>query len=177
LNCGRRNEEGGGMDAYATANWAALFGALLGAVASLTGLIFVGISINLTRILAEPMLPHRALQAVLVLGLPLMASILVLVPSQPIAFLGGELLVLGAIVEVVSATFQLRARGTIPKRMRRPYIAGLYVSQLAIIPYVIAGASLLLRAGGGLYWLVPGVIFSIASALIGAWVLLIEIAR
>jgi hypothetical protein len=37
--------------------------------------------------------------------------------------------------------------------------------------------SLLLRAGGGLYWLVPGVVLCLVVAVLDAWVLLIEILR
>jgi hypothetical protein len=40
-----------------------------------------------------------------------------------------------------------------------------------------AGVSLLLRAGGGLYWLVPGVAFSLVVAVVNAWVLLVEVVR
>jgi hypothetical protein len=40
---------------------------------------------------------------------------------------------------------------------------------------VVAGVSLLLGAGGGLYWLVPGVAFSLVVAIVNAWVLLVEV--
>jgi hypothetical protein len=42
---------------------------------------------------------------------------------------------------------------------------------------VLAGATLLARGGGGLYWLVPSVLAAIAFGLINAWVLLVEILR
>ena len=41
-------------------SWADFFSAELGAAAALTGLVIVGISINIARILAEPGLPGRA---------------------------------------------------------------------------------------------------------------------
>jgi hypothetical protein len=31
--------------------------------------------------------------------------------------------------------------------------------------------------GGGLYWLVPGVAFSLVVAVVNAWVLLVEVVR
>ncbi|HEX6677061.1 MAG TPA: hypothetical protein VF486_18785 [Actinomycetes bacterium] len=40
-----------------------------------------------------------------------------------------------------------------------------------------AGVSLLLHAGGGLYWLVPGMVLSLVVAVINAWVLLVEVVR
>ena len=42
----------------------------------------------------------------------------------------------------------------------------------------MAGAiSLLVGAGGGLYWFVPAVVLGFAGAVLNAWVLLIEILR
>jgi modulator of FtsH protease len=41
----------------------------------------------------------------------------------------------------------------------------------------VAAVSLLLRAGGRLYWLVPGVVLCLVVAVLDAWVLLIEILR
>jgi hypothetical protein len=32
-------------------------------------------------------------------------------------------------------------------------------------------------APGALYWLIPGLIFSFAAGIVGAWVLLVEIRR
>ena len=40
-----------------------------------------------------------------------------------------------------------------------------------------AGLSLLLHAGGGLYWLVPGILFLLIAGIFHAWVLLVEILR
>ena len=49
--------------------WVNFFFAEVGASAALTGLVFVGVSINLKRILSLPKLPNRALEApVLLLG-------------------------------------------------------------------------------------------------------------
>jgi hypothetical protein len=42
---------------------------------------------------------------------------------------------------------------------------------------LVAAVSLLLRAGGGLHWLVPGVVLCLVVAALDAWVLLIEILR
>jgi hypothetical protein len=48
---------------------------------------------------------------------------------------------------------------------------------MAVLPFLVAGVSLLLRAGGGLYWLVPGIVLCLVVAVFNAWVLLIEILR
>ena len=51
------------------------------------------------------------------------------------------------------------------------------LAQTAVLPLLVAAASLLIGAGGGLYWLVPGVLFCLVVAVLNAWVLLIEIVR
>ncbi len=48
------------MSPYATAGWETFFVAEVGAAAALTGLLFVAVSINLTKVLAFPQLPGRA---------------------------------------------------------------------------------------------------------------------
>src|SRR5260370_34067383 len=63
--------------------WANFFLAQVGASAALTGLIFVAVSINLTKILAYPTLPGRALEALLYLLTVLVIGTLGLVPGQP----------------------------------------------------------------------------------------------
>ena len=42
---------------------------------------------------------------------------------------------------------------------------------------VVAGASLIAGTGGGLYWLVPGIVIALVGSVINVWVLLVEILR
>jgi len=53
------------------------------------------------------------------------------------------------------------------------------VSTFALVPgqprWVLG--SEVLEAGGGRYWLVPGVAFSLVVAVVNAWVLLVEVVR
>jgi hypothetical protein len=51
------------------------------------------------------------------------------------------------------------------------------LAQGAVLPLLIAGVSLLLLTGGGLYWLVPGIVLRLVVAVLDAWVLLVEILR
>ena len=41
----------------------------------------------------------------------------------------------------------------------------------------VAGITLLAGGGGGLYWLVPGVLGALIGGLANTWVLLVEILR
>ena len=51
------------------------------------------------------------------------------------------------------------------------------LSQLASLPYVIAGILALAIGTPGLYLVIPAVIFSFIKAILDAWVLLVEINR
>jgi modulator of FtsH protease len=53
----------------------------------------------------------------------------------------------------------------------------LTLAQLAMVPIVVAGASLIAGAGGGLYWMVPALVFVFISTTTRAWVLLVEVNR
>src|SRR5918995_6659197 len=70
-----------------------------------------------------------------------------------------------------------RRRAPIPNQPRFVPIISVVVTQAATLPMVVAGVSLLLGAGGGLYWLVPGLAFSLVVAIVNAWVLLVEVVR
>ena len=50
-------------------------------------------------------------------------------------------------------------------------------SQLATLPMIVGGVSLWTGRGGGLHWIVFGVVGTFLAALIDAWVLLVEIQR
>jgi hypothetical protein len=165
------------MHAHTTDGWGELFLAEAGASAALAGLLFVAISINLTKILEVRGLVGRAGEAIVLLVAVLIVSTLVLVPDQPRVALGTELLVTGLLAWSILVVIHARAvRGGIGPS-RPVLVARVAMAQLAVLPFLVAGVSLLLRAGGGLYWLVPGVVMCLVVAVLNAWVLLIEILR
>jgi hypothetical protein len=149
-----------------------------GASAALAGLLFVAVSINLQRIISIRSLPGAALTTIVLLVAVLMVSTFALVPEQPRWVLGGEVLVVGIVAWATVTGISLRAlRAPIPNQPRFVPLISVVVTQAATLPMVIAGVSLLLAAGGGLYWLVPGVAFSLVVAVVNAWVLLVEVVR
>jgi hypothetical protein len=165
------------MASYDASPWHEFGVAAAGSAAALAGLVFVAVSINLDRILAYPWLPDRVGETVVLLVAVLVESLLVLAPGQSRVALGAEVLVIGAATwaAVTAAHVRLRRhRGpTVAAQRRVRVVAG----QLASLPALIAGVSLLVHAGGGLYWLFAGVALSVLAAVFNAWVLLIEIAR
>jgi hypothetical protein len=164
------------MTPYQPGYWHDLFVASAGAAAALTGLIFVAVSINLAKILADRRLPIRAAETLSILVGLLLVSVFVLVPGQPRPVLGGEIGGLGLIMAVVLHTKRLQ----IPREADEPRawsLVPLAIIMGSTVPMIGAGISLLADAGGGLYWLVPELILAFSGAIINAWILLVEIQR
>jgi modulator of FtsH protease len=164
------------MDAYTLASWKDFFIATSGASAAFAGLLFVGLSINLARIIALPGIADRAGGTLILLGGVLIASVLGLVP-QPSSAFGIELLCVGSIVWIVATTLDAQA-------IRHHYYDTTYhgfqrvlFSQLATLPLIIGAALFLMHTGGGLYWMIPALIVPLLVSMFNAWVLLVEILR
>ena len=94
---------------YTTAGWENFFVAEVSAAAALTGLLFVAVSINLTKILSFPQLPGRAGESLVMLMGALMVSTFGLVPQQPRLALGAEILGVGLLVWLFPMRIQRRA--------------------------------------------------------------------
>ena len=165
------------MHAYSTAEWDSLFLAEAGASAALAGLLFVALSINLERILKGAGLPGRAGEAIMLLLAVLVVATWALVPGQSSTVLGAELLGSGLAVWLIVVGIHVQAvRGHVAPS-RSLLIRRIVLAQAAILPLMIGGVSLLFGAGGGLYWLVPGILLCLLVAVLDAWVLLVEILR
>jgi modulator of FtsH protease len=148
----------------------------LGASSALLGLLFVGVSINLTKILASQDLTNRALLAMILLLIILIVSSLLLVPGQPLIWLGAEILILGFGGWAIGTVIEFY---TLQRSNQAPIIliSNLILLQASTIPYLIAGGALVLGDANGLYWLAGGFVISLIKAVFDAWVLLIEINR
>jgi hypothetical protein len=152
--------------------WENFLSAEVGASATLAGLIFVGVSINLARILSIAALPSRALQALLFLVAILIDSSLLLVPRQSMTAVGAELLIVSILLWTMATGSDIVALRKTDHKYRH------FVKiNLVVLPYVISGVVVLVRGATGLYWLVPAVLLSFVKAIADAWVLLIEINR
>jgi modulator of FtsH protease len=164
------------VNPYSTAGWENFFVAEAGASAALAGLVAVALSINLARILTYSSLPGRAAEGLLTLLQVLFLSTFALVPGQPIRALGLEILVLGVLGWAAVFWIQLQAFWTGAQKIWW-VVERLLLGQLATLPYLLAGWSVLHGSGGGLYWCVAAVLGSFLQAAVSAWVLLVEIMR
>lgn len=165
------------MTSLSVSEWKDFLVAEMGAAAALTGLVFVAVSINLSKIMSSPGLPGRAAESLCQFFGVLIVSTALLVPGQPTNAVGLELVVIGALLWAGPVILQVLH---VRKNLDQPrswIVTRVVMSQLATIPFCIAGLSLLFSFPGGLYWMVPGFLFSFVAGLSSAWVLLIEILR
>ena len=158
-------------------DWDNFFVATAGAAATLTGLIFVGVSISLSKILSVPTLPTRAFESLMLLLTILIISSLSLVPGQSVCLLGAEILVTGIVIWVTALTLDIGILRKTEAGFKSYARQNFLLTQLAVLPYIIAGIIILIQGSTGLYWLVPAFIISLIKALTDAWVLLVEINR
>jgi hypothetical protein len=161
------------MYAYEISNWTGFLSIAAGVMATLTGLIFVAVSINLSRILEVPGVSDRAAEAILQLLGTLIICMIALVPKQSSAVLGAEITASGLIIWTFLTRFQYRSAALNENRPTFSFI----ISHLVPLLFIVAGVSLALGAFGGLYWLSAGIIYSMTIGVSNAWVLLVEILR
>jgi modulator of FtsH protease len=157
--------------------WQGFFAAQLGASATLSGLILVGVSINLTKILSDPKLPNRAIVALVLLLTVLIVSSLLLVPGQSVRLVGIEVLIIGLFSWTIVTGIDVRTWKAVKDRYNHLVFVQLAMDQLSLVPYTIAGITIVLQGFIGFYWLVPAVLFSFIKAIVDSWVLLVEIDR
>lgn len=159
------------MDAYSTVGWAAVFTATAGASAGLTGLLFVALSINMTKVLQGQGWIGRSVEVLVLLTSVMVLSILLLIPGQGAPTAATEILCFAALVAATIAYIHIRAPH------RRLFAMRVVGGQLGPIFLIVGGVSLLAQNGGGLYWVVPALVAAMVTAIIGAWVVLVEAAR
>jgi hypothetical protein len=165
------------VTAYDAAGWDGFGTTAATAAATLTGLLFIAVSINLKEILNNAPLPGRAAQTLIFFALPMVAALLLVVPAQARTALGGELIATGVFAGAMALVIDHRAgRSPAEPSWSRP-LTRIVPMTGSCACLIVAGASLPAQAGGGLYWLVPATVFAIIAGLVNTWVLLVEILR
>ncbi|MEO8446870.1 MAG: hypothetical protein ABI528_05210 [bacterium] len=158
-------------------DWQGFYLASAGAAAALTGLLFVGISINISKILAYESLIDRSSISIVLLMNALIVSLCSLVPGQTDAFQGIEIITTGLISWLIVTMKDRKIYRSKNGINRKKYILLIVIDQIAMMPFVIAGAIIFTGCDCGHYWIVSGIIFSLIKAILDSWVLLIEINR
>ena len=165
------------MRGYDLAAWEPFFSVIVAAAATLTGLLFVAVSINLDHILrGSRFLPTRAAETLATLLLVVASSALTLVP-QSVRLVGAEILIIVVPMLAITVWSQLNHRRRSRYEPLLWTLSRMVSTALATVPCTIAGISLAAEWGGGLYWLAPTALLGIVGAVYNAWVLLVEIVR
>jgi modulator of FtsH protease len=157
--------------------WQSFFAAEVGGSAALLGLLFVSISINLTKIAPHRSLPNRAFAALLVLLVVLIVASLMLAPGQPMVLLGAEIVAVALIAWAVILHIDVGAWRNTESQFQKRLIALIVIDQAAMLFYAIGGVVIATSGAAGAYFLIPAIILSFIKATLDAWVLLVEINR
>src|SRR5277367_5529449 len=159
--------------------WSNYFISTAGVAAGLTGLIFVGLSVNLKKIffISKAHLPSRTLGSLITLANIVVVSNLCLVPKQPDYCTGIEILIAGIIIWIIVTRLDLVMYRTVEVNYRPRYFRNIFYSQLTIMPFLIAGIFLICKFDIGTYVLVPGIILSLIKSMVDIWFIMVDINR
>jgi hypothetical protein len=129
--------------------------------ATITGLLFVALSIHLREVLEHPRLKPRAVIALVVLTTQIVISAIVLVP-QARELMGLEILVLNGVF------LYLDLRNRVQTTINQAALLSLAIR----LAYVYAAISLITGLGGGFYVLGLVLVVTLARTLASCWALL-----
>jgi hypothetical protein len=158
--------------AFDPETWHDFYVMIGGAGAVLTGLIFVAVSIHLRPVLGNPWHRGRAGSSLLALMCVLLIAGAVLLPGQPLPALGFEII----LVALISPAYSLRGLIHLPGSNRVAASAELLVGVLGATLAILGGLSLIVQAGPGLWFLVPGAGIALGSSVWNAWRLMVDVA-
>src|SRR5262249_33086941 len=140
---------------------------------ALTGLLFVAVSINSRAIHAPRNLSSRAAQSLTLFMITVLVAIILATP-QPAGPIGWELVGLAVASGALMLALDRRAgpaRGTGAAR----FVERFSPNTITCVLVGVAGLTLLLDAGGGLYWLLPAAIVGLAGGVVSSWLFLIRV--
>ena len=158
---------------YTTAPWVG-FGEALAAVAgALTGLLFVALSVKGDVVAASRSLSSRAAETLVLFMISVLVAVLLVAP-QPAAALGSELLAV-AVVSGAALLILDRRAGHGSDQVVARFIERFSPNTITAVLVGVAGITFLVKAGGGLYWLIPAAVASLVGGVVNAWLFLVRV--
>ena len=159
-------------------SWESFFVAQVGASAALTGLVFVALSINLSRIIGDEVLIGRAGEALTLLLLPVLLGLLSLMSDVSVETVGAWCLGVSLVGFFVLNRLLLRVRAEAWRtRPHAEFVGRIVAVEAAIVPMVVGAAVLLSGSVSGFDWIAVGGVACLVVGIGDAWVLLVEILR
>jgi hypothetical protein len=142
-----------------------------GASAALTGLLFVAVSLNASRVAGHRGLRGGAVQTLVLFLTPLVMAAVLLTPGQPDWVAGAELVAAGVVASWVLLTLK---RGLPDDELRLIAIFSRRGPNVVVmLLFVASGAALIGRASAGLYLLLPATLVAFVSGVLNAWFFLL----
>jgi hypothetical protein len=125
--------------------------------------------------------PHRAASGPaplrpLVLFVTSVLVAVLLVAPQPAAALGAELLAVAVVSGTCLLILDRRAGHGSDQEVAR-YIERFSPNTITAVFVGVAGLTFLVKAGGGLYWLIPAAMASLAGGVVNAWLFLVLVRQ
>lgn len=157
-------------------SWHDFFTVTAEAAATLTGLAFIAVSINLSKIVNTVGLTSLASEALIQFLGAFFVARLPLIPAHAHT-LGLEITITAAGLWIIETYLQI---GYLKRRSGHPVtwaLRRMLWTQLSCVPLIAAGCALLRNMPSALFWLPPGLFLSFIAGVANAWVLLIEIVR
>jgi hypothetical protein len=159
--------------AYLPGMWRDFGVTVAGLTGALTGLLFVAVSLKSETLARSRSLRSRAAQTLVLFMTAAIAAILLVAP-QPGSALGAELLAVAAVSGTALLVFDRRAGHDQDSGVAR-YIERASPNMITAVFVTLAGLTLLLKAGGGLYWMIPATLASLVGGVINAWLFLVKV--
>jgi len=157
-----------------SADWHDFATMIGGASGALTGLLFVAVSLNASRIAGHAGLRASAGQTLVLFITPLIIAAAVLTPHQPDWVLGAELMAIGLVAGWVLLANHRVKRELADEDLRLISIFNHPVPNVLFMLLVMAsGAILAAGQGAGLYLLFPASIVVFISGVLNAWFFLL----
>jgi hypothetical protein len=141
-----------------------------GASGALTGLLFVAVSLNASRIAPHQGFRTSAAQTLVLFITPLVMAAVLLTPDQPDSALGAELIAIGLAASWILLSFR-RVQHGLPDHDKQliAIFNRRWPNVMVMLLFVVSGIILACGEPNGLYLLLPASLVALLSGVLNAW--------